>query len=176
MVAAYPRDVPFFPPLFRLAVILRRMRSSPHPWAWWGTRKDPITGMEGVHHDGIDLGEIEGEPVYAVADGVVESCGEAKRGGKYIRIKHDRNDIQRTGYCHLFSHAQWVAVGAPVRRGQIIGYVGHTGATKGDHLHFQTWIFKDGICDDVDPLPLLERSIIEADDDAAIKLADAAKE
>lgn len=176
MIAAYPKDPPLFPPLFRACVILRRMRSSPHPWAWWGTRRDPITGQEGAHHDGIDMGEIEGEPVYAVADGTVESCGSAQRAGNFVRIKHDRADIARTGYCHLSAIAQWVAVGAGVKRGQIIGYVGHTGASKGDHLHFQCWEWRDGRYVDVDPLPHIERGIIEADDMASIKLADAAKE
>lgn len=176
MIAAYPHRPPLFPPLYRLGVILRRMRATPHPWAWWGTRRDPITGADGVHHDGIDLGEIEGEPVYAVADGTVESCGEARRGGIYVRIVHTDCDVQRTGYCHLSSLAQWVQPGVDVRRGQIIGYVGHTGASRGDHLHFQAWVWDGDGYRDVDPLPHLERSIIEADDAASVKLADAAKE
>lgn len=168
MIASYPKHAPLFPPLYRLDVILRRMRSSPHPWAWWGTRRDPITGAEGQHHDGIDLGELEGEPVYSVADGVVESCGTAPRAGNYLRIIHDQCDVQRTGYCHLRGLAQWVSPGAEVRRGQIIGYVGHTGAAKGDHLHFQTWVYDHDQqrYRDVDPLPHLERGIIEADDNA----------
>lgn len=176
MIMAYPHHPPLFPPLFRLSVILRRMRATPHPWAWWGTRKDPITGAEGAHHDGIDLGELEGEPVYAAAAGRIECCGAAPRAGNYVRIVHDDCDVQRTGYCHLSDISHWVATGADVLRGQIIGHVGHTGAAKGDHLHFQCWVFRDGIYHDVDPLPYLERGIIEADDMSAVKLATAAKE
>lgn len=172
-----PRGPVMFPPLYRLAVILRRMRATPHPWAWWGKRRDPITGQEGSCHDGIDLGELEGEPVYAAGAGHIEIAATAPRAGKYVRILHGLSDcpVGRTGYCHLSEFAPWVQAGAEVARGQIIGYVGQTGACKGAHLHFQCWVFDGANYKNVDPLPYLEGSLLEVDSKTVADLMRAAK-
>lgn len=106
-------------------------------------------------HAGIDLMASEGEPVRAIADGVVISAGVELRDrrlfdlpperaagvplrrmgprGLYVRIEHAH------GLVSLYSHfAHYlVRVGERVERGQLIGYVGRSGVHTSDaHLHF----------------------------------------
>lgn len=125
----------------------------------WPTTRYKISavfqGNDPVHkgkHDGIDIigsyrGEIAGQPVYAIADGVVDiakggcghnypkpsgSCGCNGNFGNYVRIDHGSTYLSIYG--HLSSIA--VAQGTQVKQGQIIGYVGSTGWSTGFHLHF----------------------------------------
>jgi len=97
-------------------------------------------------HDGIDLVAKEGTPVYAVASGTVEyaknaasdaGCSKAWAcgGGNVVNI--NIGDNRATQYAHLQRFT--VASGQTVRAGQLIGYVGHTGAATGPHLHFGLW-------------------------------------
>jgi murein DD-endopeptidase MepM/ murein hydrolase activator NlpD len=90
-------------------------------------------------HTGVDFAAQRGTPVRAVGDGIVTEAGWNGGYGKTIDIKHDGTYLSR--YAHLGSFAEGIQVGAPVSRGQLIGYVGSTGRTTGPHLHFE--FYKD---------------------------------
>ncbi len=85
-------------------------------------------------HDGIDIGAKEGTPVRAAAAGEVVYADSRLSGyGKLIIIRHNRNIF--TAYGH--NQRMLVKRGGHVRRGEIIGRVGHTGHATGPHLHFE---------------------------------------
>jgi murein DD-endopeptidase MepM/ murein hydrolase activator NlpD len=93
---------------------------------------------QGRRHDAIDIMAPRGIPVVAVADGVVMKLFNSVRGG--ITLYHlapDRRTIYY--YAHLDRYAPGIAEGQPLRRGQVLGYVGNTGdAGPGNyHLHFE---------------------------------------
>jgi len=89
-------------------------------------------------HDALDIVAAEGTPVVASADGIVEKLFFSRGGGGisiYIRSP-DRRWIYY--YAHLQGYAPGLVEGQQVRRGQVIGRVGHTGNANpaGPHLHF----------------------------------------
>lgn len=88
-------------------------------------------------HDAIDIHAPRGTPVLAVADGVIRKLHSGSRGGVSL-YQIDNDGRTRYYYAHLDHYADGIAEGRPVRRGEIIGYVGDTGnAQPGDyHLHF----------------------------------------
>jgi murein DD-endopeptidase MepM/ murein hydrolase activator NlpD len=103
----------------------------------FGQREDPVLGHgEGEFHKGVDIGAPNGTPVLATADGVVRSAGMASGYGREVIIDHGH------GLATLFGHMSGFAViaGQTVTRGQIIGYVGHSGRTTGPHLHYEVRI------------------------------------
>ena len=79
----------------------------------------------------------KGTPVRAVADGVVTFKGWGGGGGNTLKIKHPGNMM--SGYLHLSRFAKGIAQGSRVSQGQLIGYVGSTGASTGPHLDFRLW-------------------------------------
>jgi murein DD-endopeptidase MepM/ murein hydrolase activator NlpD len=88
-------------------------------------------------HQGIDFGAGTGTPVLAAGDGVVV---EARRWGGYgnwLRIRHP-NGLE-TGYGHLSRYASGLRAGQRVSQGQVVAYVGTTGASTGPHLHYEIW-------------------------------------
>lgn len=90
-------------------------------------------------HDGLDIAAACGTPVYAAADGQVIRSGWNSSGwGNQVLVDHGmRRGVDLvTSYNHLARVAQGVG---PVRRGEIIGYVGTTGFSTGCHLHFGTY-------------------------------------
>jgi murein DD-endopeptidase MepM/ murein hydrolase activator NlpD len=90
-------------------------------------------------HCGVDIGEVWGERVYAVHDGVVERVQRGPNedhGGVYVRLAH-RNGTVFTQYFHLCAVPRWVFPGAQVKAGSLIGLLGDTGVKEsGPHLHF----------------------------------------
>jgi murein DD-endopeptidase MepM/ murein hydrolase activator NlpD len=100
----------------------------------YGPRRHPILGFTRMHQ-GVDFAAREGAPVLAAADGVVTQAGNGGGYGNLIRIRHAGG--WATGYAHLSAFAPGVAEGAPVTRGEVIGFVGHTGLATGPHLHFE---------------------------------------
>jgi murein DD-endopeptidase MepM/ murein hydrolase activator NlpD len=116
-------------------------------------RKKSTTGAGSyLAHEGIDLSAAGGTPVYACADGVVAHVGDYRKEfpnvasggyGLYIRIRHKGFD---TVYAHL--SAQRVSIGQVVKLGAVIGNVGTTGNSTGNHLHWEVRLTKpDGTYD-----------------------------
>ena len=91
-------------------------------------------------HLGVDYAAPAGTPVVSIGDGVVVRKTSGGDAGNYLQIKH--NSVYNTAYMHLQGFAQGIVVGARVRQGQLIGYVGSTGLSTGAHLDFR--VYKNG--------------------------------
>ena len=104
--------------------------------SYFGNRKDPFTG-EPSYHDGTDIAAPAGTPILAAADGTVEIANstDAWGGGYgyYVKIRH--NGSLETLYAHCSSIC--VSAGQKVKQGEVIAYVGTTGNSTGNHLHFE---------------------------------------
>jgi murein DD-endopeptidase MepM/ murein hydrolase activator NlpD len=100
----------------------------------FGMRRHPILGFSRMHQ-GVDFGAPEGSPVLAAADGVVTQAGRDGGYGNLLRIRHAGG--WATGYAHLMAFAPGVAAGAPVLKGEVVGFVGQTGLATGPHLHYE---------------------------------------
>ena len=102
----------------------------------FGYREDPFTG-EIAYHGGTDIAAPGGTPILAAADGTVSIAnGTDSWGGSYgyhVKIKH--TDSFETLYAHCSSIC--VTKGQEVKQGEVIGYVGTTGNSTGNHLHFE---------------------------------------
>ena len=111
-----------------------------------GSRVDPINGRRD-NHTGTDIPAPSGTPIYAAQDGVVTTVNRNKNSssyGYYCIINHGN------GYATLYAHQCQVPIvneGETVRKGQVIGYVGTTGRSTGNHLHFELRI--NGVRNDV---------------------------
>ena len=110
-------------------------------------RRHPIT-KKVRPHTGVDYAAPKGTPVHSVADGIVIFKGWGGGGGNTLKIKHPGN--MQTGYLHLSRYAKGINKGTHVSQGQLIGYVGSTGASTGPHLDFRIW--KNG--KPIDPLKI----------------------
>ena len=104
----------------------------------FGYREDPFTG-EIAYHSGTDIGAPGGTPILAAADGTVTIANaiDSWGGGYGYHIKINHNDTFDTLYAHCSSIC--VTVGQEVKQGEVIGYVGTTGNSTGNHLHFEVW-------------------------------------
>jgi len=116
----------------------------------FGIRSDPFRGRAAMHA-GIDLAGPYGTPIYATADGIVERSEWNSGGyGNLVEISHGQG-IQ-TRYGHL---SRLVArPGQRVRRGELIGLMGSTGRSTGNHLHYEVRI--EGRA--VNPVPFMQPS------------------
>lgn len=106
------------------------------PTGPYGNRWHPIQKVWRFHN-GIDLGNKAGEPVVAAEAGVVGTVASTPSAGLHVKIEHGSlRGVRsvRTNYLHLQATA--VAPGQRVQRGQLIGWVGSTGASTKPHLHF----------------------------------------
>lgn len=106
--------------------------SSRYKWRW------------GRLHAGIDIwgSGINGARIVAAADGVVTAAGWNSGGyGNYVVINHGK-DSSGNLYVTLYAHMSRVATsaGTSIKAGQLIGYVGNTGASQGAHCHFEVRI------------------------------------
>lgn len=97
----------------------------------FGWRVHPIYGTE-KFHNGVDLAGPTGTPIYAARSGTVSSTSYDSSRGYYVIINH--GDGFKSYYYHLTHYI--VYVGQTVTQGQVIGYMGSTGASTGPHLHF----------------------------------------
>ncbi len=102
--------------------------------SYFGYRKHPILKYR-IFHKGIDYPAPKDTPIPAGADGIIVKMGRNGAYGKYIKIRH--NDQYSTAYAHLNDYNSRLRVGSPVKKGQIIGYVGSTGRSTGPHLHYE---------------------------------------
>ncbi|NWH07564.1 MAG: M23 family metallopeptidase [Alphaproteobacteria bacterium] len=100
----------------------------------FGMRRHPILGYSRMHR-GVDFAAPTGTPIMAAGSGVIEYVGPKGTYGNYIRIRH--NGEYETAYAHLSRFGAGIRMGTRVRQGQIIGFVGTTGMSKGPHLHYE---------------------------------------
>jgi len=102
-------------------------------------RFHPVHGTRRPHL-GVDFGAPTGTRVLAVAGGVVTTAAWSGEAGRLVRVKHAGG--YETLYLHLNGFAPGIRSGARVDQGQVIGYVGMTGAVTGPHLDYR--VVKDG--------------------------------
>jgi murein DD-endopeptidase MepM/ murein hydrolase activator NlpD len=115
----------------------------------FGVRSDPFRGSAAMHA-GVDLSAPYGTPIYATADGVVDRAQWTGGYGNMVEIDHGKGIATRYGHMsRIAAHA-----GEHVKRGELIGYVGSTGRSTGNHLHYEVRI--DGHA--VNPIPFLQSS------------------
>ena len=105
-----------------------------HGWltGTFGGRSDPFTHEPGFHQ-GLDISLDKGSPVFATADGTVETASYNGDYGNLIVLKHGFGLTTRYGHLSGFA----AKPGQSVRRGDVIGYVGATGRATGSHLHYE---------------------------------------
>jgi len=105
-----------------------------HGWltGTFGGRSDPFTN-EPAFHQGLDISTDKGQPVYATADGQVESAAYTGDYGNLIQIQHGFGLVTRYGHLSAFN----VKPGQKVSRGDVIGFVGATGRATGAHVHYE---------------------------------------
>ena len=102
----------------------------------FGGRIHPVT-KKPSNHTGIDIPAPKGTPILAAKSGVVSTSvkgsGSAWSYGNYVVVSH--SDGTSTLYAHMNSRA--VKEGQTVKQGDVLGYVGTTGRSTGNHLHFE---------------------------------------
>lgn len=114
----------------------------PNPFFPWLARE---------FHPGVDFGAYPGTPILAAADGEVVSAGMFGGYGNQVEIRHKYGFSTR--YAHMSDYGPGIYVGAKVKQGQVVGYVGATGRVNGAHLHFEV-IVGDSISEhQIDPVP-----------------------
>lgn len=92
-------------------------------------------------HEALDIMAPHGTPVLAVADGHVEKLFDSKQGGLTL-YQFEPSGTFVYYYAHLDGYAPGVVQGKPLRRGEVIGYVGSTGNADitAPHLHFAVFV------------------------------------
>lgn len=87
----------------------------------------------GSTHTGVDYAAYYGTSIYSWKDGTVTQAGWNGGYGNFIEVKHGDGTVSRYAHCSKIA----VSVGQKVSKGQTIGYVGSTGNSTGNHLHFE---------------------------------------
>ena len=101
----------------------------------FGFRIHPIYGIPKMHN-GLDFTAPQGTPIYATGDGTVATSGEGSGTGNHVIINHGY------GYETVYMHMVRIKAreGQHVKRGEVIGWVGITGASTGPHCHYEVHI------------------------------------
>ncbi|MBI3298224.1 MAG: M23 family metallopeptidase [Elusimicrobia bacterium] len=114
--------------------------TSGHITSPYGYRFSPFGGeTSGLHagsfHEGVDIANKPDTPIVTTADGVVRYAGWSSGFGVMVLVDHG------FGYSTLYGHTAKVAVkvGERVARGQLIAWMGTTGRSTGNHLHYEVW-------------------------------------
>lgn len=134
----------------------------------FGYRIDPIYKTVKLH-PGLDFTAPAGTPIYATADGVVETAGRHEGGyGNHVIINHGY------GYKTLYGHMYRIKIraGHRVKRGEVIGWVGSTGKSTGPHCHYE--VIKNGI--KIDPIYFFYNDLTPEQFDRLLKLAAASNQ
>jgi len=126
----------------------------------FGRRADPISGLAGVQHNGVDIVDSQGRQrnqdvwCLAIADGVVTDVHNGIEIGHGVDILHENRILSRQYHFRTFPNLR---AGDKVSKGQRIGIMGTTGRSTGVHLHFEikenSTRWNNGIS--VDPMPYL---------------------
>ncbi|HAH32393.1 MAG TPA: hypothetical protein DCL44_08785 [Elusimicrobia bacterium] len=118
------------------------LRATPSMWpaqgritSSFGYRMAPLSAVSG-YHSGIDIANEVGTPIHSTADGVVRHSGWAQGYGMCVVVDHG------FGYSTLYGHMSETLVkeGANLKRGQLVGRIGSTGTSTGNHLHYEVWV------------------------------------
>ncbi|MBS1946716.1 MAG: peptidoglycan DD-metalloendopeptidase family protein [Bacteroidetes bacterium] len=129
----------------------------------FGYRIDPVYKTT-KFHAGLDFAAPQGTPIYATANGTVESSGNTGNG-------YGNNVVINNGYGYetLFGHMFRIKVraGQKVKRGEVIGWVGSTGKSTGPHCHYE--VHRNG--DPVDPVYYFYNDITPEQYERLLKLA-----
>lgn len=88
-------------------------------------------------HKGTDYAAPTGTPILATADGSVTKATRSGGNGIYVKLRH--NATYETQYLHMSKIADGIRPGRRVRQGDVIGYVGSTGAATGPHVCYRFW-------------------------------------
>ena len=104
----------------------------------FGYRYNPVTGEPGIH-TGIDMAADYGDSIFAAADGIVADAAWDNSYGNYVKLLHEDNTISIYAHCSSLC----VSEGETLSAGEKIAEVGSTGASTGNHLHFE--VRKDNI-------------------------------
>jgi hypothetical protein len=126
----YSEDGRYLKKVFRRSPVEFSRVSSDYTLA----RFHPILGVWRAHR-GVDYAVPIGTRVLATADGVVDYAGMQGAYGKLVILQHPGG--YWTYYAHLSDFSRDVAVGRPVSKSQVIGFVGMTGLATGPHLHYE---------------------------------------
>lgn len=101
----------------------------------FGYRISPFTGLRQMH-EGLDIANAVGTPVFAPADGIVSKVDRDNGVGKTISINHGYGIVTKYGHLSdMYAH-----VGKRVKRGEKIAAVGNTGRSTGPHLHYEVLV------------------------------------
>lgn len=109
-------------------------------WTWPTTSYSISTSFEwrsGSFHTGLDIYGNAGLPIFAANNGVVTQAGWYGTYGYFISINH--NNGYGSAYGHMNAFAPTIKVGSTVERGQLIGFMGNTGYSFGNHVHFEIY-------------------------------------
>jgi peptidoglycan LD-endopeptidase LytH len=127
--------------------------------------RDSFTERHSGHaHEAIDIMAAEGTPVVAVEDGRIAKLFTSVAGGLTI-YQFDPGETWCYYYAHLHSYAPGMFEGRKLERGEVIGYVGHTGNAAADapHLHFAIFRLNEQKQwwkgEPVNPYPILSRRL-----------------
>lgn len=101
------------------------------------SRKHPVFGFHRAH-TGVDFGAPTGTRVKATGDATVVFAGRKGGYGNLVILRHSNG--YETYYAHLSAFASGIRSGRSVGRGEVIAYVGSTGASTGPHLHYEVRI------------------------------------
>lgn len=89
----------------------------------------------GTNHNGIDIANSIGTPIYATTDGVVAESGPASGFGMWVRVQHPDDTVSVYGHIN----ESLVSKGQRVAAGEQIATMGNRGQSTGPHLHFEIW-------------------------------------
>ncbi len=101
----------------------------------FGMRNHPVSGGRKMH-TGLDIPAPSGTPIYATADGTVETAKWFGGYGLYVQLAHGGDMETRYGHMSRLN----VSAGQRVKKGELIGFVGSTGRSTGPHLHYEVRI------------------------------------
>ena len=128
----------------------------------FGMRIHPIYGIAKMHN-GLDFTAPQGTPIYATGDGTVKESGPGTGTGNHVIINHGY------GYETVYMHMVRIKArqGQRVKRGEVIGWVGNTGASTGPHCHYEVHINGNP----VDPVYFFFNDLTPEQYDRVLKIA-----
>ncbi|MEO6833183.1 MAG: M23 family metallopeptidase [Chitinophagaceae bacterium] len=139
-----------------------------HIASGFGFRIDPIYKTAKMH-TGLDFASALGTPIYATANGTVESCSFDEKGyGNNVILNHGY------GYETLYGHMVRIKChpGEHVKRGEVIGWVGSTGKSTGPHCHYE--VIRNGV--KIDPIHFFFNDLAAGDYERLVKIAAASNQ